>query len=110
MTKTERVVVLMTPKQKKTVRLLAAAEKLSVGNYIRQKALGNNDLLSMWLAELTASTAHANATLGRTLANLEASELERQRLEAAARERAIAEFGALDPELFAQIVRPIAAG
>jgi hypothetical protein len=102
MTMTERVVVLMTPEEKKTVSLLAAAENLSLGSYIRQQALGNDELLSMWFAELAASTAHANAALERTLANLEASERERPYLEAAARERSIAEFRVLDPELFAQ--------
>ena len=102
MAMTERVIVLMTPEEKKAASLLAAAEKLSLGNYIRQQALANNALLSIWFAELAASTAHANAVLGRTLANLEASERERPRLEAAARERAIAEFSVLDPELLAQ--------
>jgi hypothetical protein len=107
MSMTERVVVLMTAEEKKVISLLAAAENLSLGNYIRQQVLGNSALLSMWLAELAASTAHANAALGQTLANLEASERERPYLEAAARDRAMAEFSVLDPELFAQIVTSI---
>lgn len=109
MTKIEQVVVMMTTGQKRAISLLAAAEKRSLEDYILRQALGNNELLLMWLAELAASTAHANAELERTLANLEASDRERPRLESAARERAIAEFSMLDPELFAQIVRPIVA-
>lgn len=69
---------------------------------IRRLNLGSEQ----YLARILNSDAHTLNAVGRN-ANLEASEQERPRLEAAARERAIAEFSVLDPELFAQIVMSI---
>ena len=47
MAATERVVVLMTPEQKSDVTLRAAARKLSVGDYMRRQALGDDELLGV---------------------------------------------------------------
>jgi hypothetical protein len=105
MAMTERVVVMLTTQQKEDVSRRAAAEQLSLSGYIRQQALGDDELLSVLLDELTASTTRANASLDRTLANLEESERRWPEIEAAARERAMAEFSGLDPTLFAQMIK-----
>jgi len=105
MAATARVVVLMTPEQKSDVTLRAAAEKLSVGDYMRRQALGDDALLVALVEELATSTARARAVLERTLARLDESERRLPEIEAAARARAKAEFAALDPQLFARMVR-----
>ena len=104
MAATERVVVTMTKEQKVDVRSRATAAQLSMSAYMRQQALGNDEPLSALLGELTRSTTKANASLGRTLTVLEESERCWPEIEAAARERAIAEFSELDPGLFAQMM------
>ncbi len=104
MAATERVVVLMTTEQKKNVALRAKAEKLTMGDYMRRKALGDDELLDVVMAELTASTKRACAALDRTVAKLNDSEQRLPAIEAAARQRAEAEFSALDPALFAQLM------
>ena len=109
MAATERVVVLMTPKQKSDVTLRAAAEKLSVGDYMRRRALGDDELLSALMSELAASTERAKSALDRTLARLEESEKRLPEIEAKARQQAQAEFQALDPKLFARLVQQMEA-
>jgi hypothetical protein len=104
MAMTERIVVMLTSQQKEDVSRRAAAEQLSLSGYMRQQALGYDELLSALLDELRASTARANASLDRALTNLEESERRWPEIEAAARERAMTEFSALDPMLFAQII------
>lgn len=104
MAATERVVVLMTAEQKKDVALRAAAEKLTMGEYMLLKALGDDELLDLVIAELAASTKRARAALDRTLAKLNESEKRLPAIEAAARQRAEAESSALDPALFAQLM------
>lgn len=106
MAATERVVVLMTPEQKSDVTQRAAAEKLSLGDYMRRQALGDDEILGALVDELAASTERARVALDRTLARLDESERQRPEIEAAARERALAEFSALDPQLFAQMLQP----
>lgn len=88
MAMTERIAVPMTPEQKKQ---------------IRRRSLGENEILSAMLHELTASTARTVASVDRTLGRLEYSARRWPAIEAAARKRAMTEFGALDPALFAQI-------
>jgi hypothetical protein len=100
---TERVVVLMSPKQKSEVARRAAAERLSVGDYMRRQALGNDELLNGLLAELKTSTETARAALDRTLARLSESERRLPKVEAAARARAKSEFATIDPNLVAQL-------
>lgn len=110
MAATERVVVLMTPEQKRDVTLRASAEKLSLGDYMRRQALGDDELLAALVDELAASTERARVALDQTLARLDESERRLPEIEAAARQRAAAEFAALDPERFAQrLQRELAA-
>ncbi len=106
---TERVVILMTPGQKASVASHAAAEKLSVGDYMRRNASGDDELLGALMVELAASTERAQTTLDRTLARPEEAERRLPEIEAAARERAMAEFADVDPDLLAQIKRESAA-
>lgn len=106
MAATERVVVLMTPEQKRDVTQRASAERLSLGDYMRRQALGDDELLAALVEELAASTEKARMALDRTLARLDESERRMPEIEAAARERALAEFAALDPELFGQLLQP----
>lgn len=101
MAATERVVLLMTPEQKSDVTKRAAAEQLSLADYMRRQALGNDEFLAALVDELAASTEKARVALDRTLARLDAAERELPAIEAAARERAKAEFAALDPALWA---------
>lgn len=109
MAATERVVVLMTPEQKSDVTLRAAAQKLSVGDYMRRQALGDDELLGALMEELTASTERARSALDRTIARLDETERRLPEIEATARVNAFAEFQSLDPELFARLVRQPAA-
>ena len=101
----ERVLVLMTPEQKSDLMRRAAAEKLYLSDYIRRQALGNDELLRALVEEQIASTEKAKTAIDRTLARLDESERRMPEIEAAARERAKAEFAALDPELFAQLLQ-----
>lgn len=100
---------MMTPEQKSDVSRRAAAQRLSLGDYMRRQALqalGDDELLEALVAELAASTERASLVLDRTLARLDESERRMPEIEAAARERAAAEFSALDPQLFAQLLQP----
>ena len=90
---TERVAVLMTPEKKGK----SVAERLSISGYVRQRALGENEMLSAMLHELTSSTTRAVAPVDRTLGRLEDSALRLLVIEAPAHKRAMTEFGALDP-------------
>ena len=72
--------------------------------YMRQRAIGGNKILSAMLHELTASTARTVASVDQTLWKLEDSARSLPEIEAAVRKRAMAEFSALDPALFTQIM------
>lgn len=104
MAATERVVVLMTPEQKSSVASRAAAEHLSVSDYMRRQALGDDELLNTLMADLAASTEKTRSALDRTLARLDQSERRLPAIEAATREQAVVEFAALDPDLLAQMI------
>lgn len=104
MSMTERIVVTMTPEQKEDIRRRAAAERQSMSGYMRRRVLCENEMLSGMLHELTASTARTVASVDQTLSRLEDSARRLPEIEAAARTRAIAEFRALDPALFAHMV------
>ena len=105
MAATERVVVLMTTEQKSEVMRRAAAEHISLGEYIRRQSLGAGELLVTLVGEWQASIDNVRIALDRTLARLEESDRRMPEIEAAARERAKAEFATLDPELFEQLVQ-----
>ena len=106
MATTKRVVVLMTPGQKKIVDQRARAENMSLSEYMRRQALGHDELLEGLLRELRDSTAKSVEALDRSIARLEAGESSRAQADADARERARLEFADVDPEAFAQLVTP----
>lgn len=64
-----------------------------------------HELLGALVEELALSTEKARLALDRTLALLDESERRMPEIEAAARERAQAEFTALDPSLFDRLLR-----
>ena len=105
-TATERVVVLMTPKQKADVTKRAGDEKLSVGDFMRRQALGDDELLTAVLDELRGAADYAREALDRTLARLSDYEQGQADIEKKARRKADAEFGDIDPEAFARILFP----
>jgi uncharacterized coiled-coil protein SlyX len=72
---------------------------------MRRQTLGNDEILNSLLAELEVSTKKARATLDRTLARLNESQMQLPEIEAVARERAKADFAALDPALIAQLIQ-----
>jgi len=100
MSMTERIVVLMTPEEKMQIRRRAAAEQLCISDYMRQRVLRGNDILSAMLHELTVSTARTLTSVDHTLWGVEDSTRRWPESEAAARRRAMVEFSALDPALF----------
>jgi hypothetical protein len=103
---TERVVVLMTPKQKADVTKRATEEKLSVGDFMRRQALGDDELLTALLDELKGSTAYAKEALDRTLARLADFEQRHADIEKKARQKAQAEFSDIDPEALGRLLFP----
>lgn len=104
MAATERVVVLMTPEQKAAVADRAGAEHLSLSDYMRRRALGDDESLEALLAELRVSTAQALETLDRTLARSAERESAQAEREAAARRRALDEFEDIDPQAFGRLL------
>ncbi len=104
MAATERVVVLMTPEQKAAVADRAGAEELSLSDYMRRRALGNDEPLDALLTELKVSTAQALDALDRTLERSREREAAKAEREAAARRRALDEFQDVDPHAFGRLL------
>lgn len=107
-TATERVVVLMTPKQKAEVGRRAKAAKLTVGDFIRRQTFGDEDVLAAMVAQLQESTASANAALDRALATITQAKKDSAAAREAAMGRAKAEFANVSPEAFASLVTGLA--
>ena len=103
---TARVVVLMTPQQKVELTKRASEEKLSVSDFMRRRALGDDELLTALLDGLRGSTAYAKEAVDRTLARLADFEHRHAEIEKKARQKADAEFSDIDPEAFARILFP----
>lgn len=104
MAATERVVVLMTPEQKKAVAKRARAEKLSLSDYMRRQALGDDPLLTGLLSELQQSTVGARAALERVIARLEQAEALQSEAEDQARQLALREFQDIDGKALARLL------
>ena len=103
---TARVVVLMTPEQKLALTKRASEEKLSVSDFMRRQALGDDELLTALLNELKGSTEYAQEALDRTLERLADFEQRHAEIEKKAREKAQAEFSDIDPEALVRILFP----
>lgn len=67
---TERVMVLMTSKQKADASRRAKAARLALGDFIRWQIFGDEELLSAVVAQLEESTATATAALDSAAARL----------------------------------------
>lgn len=106
MAATARVVVLMEDDEKTELEAKARAANKSLGAYMRERALGSDDdeRIDQLLALVQESTAQATAALDRTLAKLDAAELQQASREAEARRRAIKEFAELDHAGLAALV------
>lgn len=109
MAATERVVVLMTPEQKAAVADRARAEELSLSDYMRRRALGDDELLEALLTQIEVSTTQALEALDRTLERSREREAWNAEREAAARRRALDEFEDVDPQAFGRLLAPEAA-
>ncbi|MCM2523602.1 MULTISPECIES: hypothetical protein [Stenotrophomonas] len=101
---TERVVVLMPPKQKANASRRAKAARLSLGDFIRRQIFGDEELLSAVVAQLEESTATATAALDSATVCLADARALQPECEAQARASARAEFADVDPEAFAELV------
>lgn len=106
---TARVVVLMTPQQKVELTKRAKEEQLSVSDFMRRQALGDDELLTALIDELSGATAYAKEALDRTLTRLADFEQRQADVEKNASQKAQAEFSDIDPEALARILFPGAA-
>ena len=103
---TARVVVLMTPQQKVELTKRASEEQLSVSDFMRRQALGDDEMLTALLDEMRGATDYAKEAIERTLARLSDYEQRQADIEKKARRKADAEFGDIDPEALARILFP----
>lgn len=97
---TERVVVLMTAQQKAELTRRARRAQVPVSEFIRQRALDDDQSaeLASILAQLHAATAQASQSLERAAARLDQFEVDLPRRTEEARRRALAELVGLDPD------------
>lgn len=95
---TERVVVLMTAKQKADIKRSAKTEAISVGEFIRRRALGDDAMLSELVGQVRESTRNAAAALDHTLDRLGDAQARQPERDAIARENAMAEFAEIAPK------------
>lgn len=107
---TERVVVLMTPRQKAAARSRAKQAQLSLGDFIRRRTFdeisSESAMLTDAARQLADSTRIATAALDAALtrlASMQSGQLARTRR---ALGSAKTEFADIDPEAFADIVAP----
>lgn len=99
-TATERVVVLMTTQQKAAVTRKARLARVPVGEFMRRRALEDDESaeLDEVLKKLQAATARASEGLDRTIARLDRLEVELPQRMEAARQEALAEVSGLDAD------------
>ena len=69
--RTERMTILLSPSSKATVAARAAAQGLSVGEYVRRKIEDEEDLSSEQQAELEALVAEVNRAVPRMTESLD---------------------------------------
>lgn len=93
---TERVTILMDAAQKARLTKQARASGLSLGEFIRNRALDEDALLTVLVTELRGSTAAATTAIDQLVERMDARELELELRDAETRRRAEAEFAWLD--------------
>lgn len=89
---TERVVVLMTAKQKADIKRSAKTEGLSFSEFMRRRALEDDAMLSALADQICESTRNATTALDHTLDRLADAQARQPERDAKARENARAEF------------------
>jgi hypothetical protein len=113
MAATERVTILMEPAQKAALTKRARAVGQSVGEYVRNRALDEDEILTALVAELKASTAKAVATVDEALARMDARENAQAERDTEIRRQVEAELSNVDftavAELFAPLRNELAA-
>lgn len=85
---TERVVVLMTAKQKADIKRSAKTEGLSLSEFMRRRALEDDAMLSIVVGQIRESTRNATAALDHTLDRLADAQAHQPERDAKARENA----------------------
>ena len=103
---TERVVVLMSPEQKADVSERARASKLSLGDYMRRSALGDDAVLTALVEQLKESTRETMATVDQALSRMDERERTMAEHDAAIRRRAEAEFADIDLDAVTRVFTP----
>lgn len=93
---TERVTILMEPAQKARLTKQAKASGLSLGEFIRNRALDEDALLTALVAELRGSTAAATKAIDQLVERMDAREQALDQRDAETRRKAEAEFAGLD--------------
>jgi uncharacterized coiled-coil protein SlyX len=93
----------MEPAQKATLTKQAKASGLSLGEFIRNRALDEDALLSALVAELRGSTAKATEAIDQLVERMDAREQSLTQREAATRRKAEAEFAGLDRAALARL-------
>lgn len=106
---TARVTILMDQAQKATLTQQAREEGLSVGEFIRNRALDQDHLLAALVRQLRDSTREAMTTIDQTLARMDAREQAIAEREVAVRQAAQAEFAGLDLDALARHLAPAPA-
>ena len=107
MAATERVTILMEPAQKAALTKQARAVGQSVGEYVRNRALDEDEILTALVAELKASTAKAVATVDEALARMDAREKARTERDAEIRRQVEAELADVDIDTVAALFAPV---
>ncbi len=107
MAATERVTILMEPAQKAALTKRARAVGQSVGEYVRNRALDEDELLTALVAELKASTAKAVATVDDALARMDARENAQAERDMEIRRQVEAELANVDFTAVAALFAPL---
>jgi hypothetical protein len=68
---TERITILASPAAKREMAARASNQGLSLGEYVRRRALDNEELSAEQEAELSALVAEVNAAIPRMQASFE---------------------------------------
>lgn len=103
MSATARVTILMEEPQKAALTRQARKAGMSVGEFIRSKALGEDDVLAALVTQLRESTRAATARIDEALARMDSRERTLVEREANIRRKARAEFAEMDAEALARL-------
>jgi hypothetical protein len=94
---TARVTLLMTPTEKEALLVKAAQEGLSVSEYLRRKAFGQESDLDALVCAVHASSERALKVVDQALTNMAIRERNAAKREAQVRAKAASEFESWTP-------------